>query len=139
MFEKGKDILLKLQLAAEMFTLSCIEIFPIFIIPVAFSFACTRFLEVDVQKRRRVRAELLFFSSFGAIGAFINYLSNGTMLENLLPSSVVAISFILHLFGIGRESKRGPLGSDILLIGCTGAAISFIFSSRYMILLFNPS
>jgi hypothetical protein len=134
--ERFSDAALTMQLAVSNLLNSTIEIFPAFVVPFLWTFFGSLLVQ-EGERTRSFRLEVFFFSCAGAVGAYINNLSRGSLLDNLIPSLVVGIAFLAQLLGLSKATGAVPMASPKVLVAAAGVALSFAVASRYFVLLFG--
>ena len=130
------DIEIKGTLALKSWLLTLIEIVPAFFFPLLWPFLASLVVEAD-QRSKSIRIEIFFFACAGAVGAYVNYLSRGSLLDNLIPSMVLLVAFLAQLLGLSRSAGKIPLVDPKVLLSGAGAALSFAIASRYFLLMFG--
>lgn len=135
MFEDERSVYLKVQLVAEDATLAFVELSPLIALPLLW-LAIVRVYSWIGRHRRCANfyPELLFFGLAGSAGAFINQKTQGTLLENMIPSLIMALTFALQLVGLTRGEK-GPLRTSGVFLAGGATAVCFVLASRYLDLL----
>ncbi len=114
-------------------------IFPIFIIPCVFALAVYLTVNFSESERDAAIEEILFFGLLGATASYVNYLSAGTFLDNIVPQLIVISTFIFQLLGLSVKAMDTPLSSRRVLIAASSGVVSFIFAARYIELAFGNS
>jgi hypothetical protein len=127
---------IKLRIVIERSVLSLLEVMPILLLPIlCFLFVWMIFWVTKRQAAAGTFSEILFFGFVGSVSAYLNQLSKGLMLENFVPSFIVAITFLFQLAGMTRKGMRRPLNEQRVLLAGTSAAVCFLFASRFLTLL----
>lgn len=135
MFEGENSAALKLKLVAEWAVLSSIELLPVVILPLLWVLILRLAGWFMAGPRTVASSELFFFAVVGSVGAYLNQLSGGTVLENLVPSFIIAITFLFQLAGLSMMGKAKPLREANVFLSGTGTAVCFMFASQYLAVL----
>lgn len=132
MFSGENALDIKLQLAFEQSVIAFVVVFPIFLIPLLWMLVVGSVGRIFKQPKFIGKSEMLFFGMVGSTSAYLNSLSEGSLLENVIPSFVVAITFLFQLAGLTRDGLNKPLASKSVFLSGAAAAVCFIFSTRYL-------
>ncbi len=143
-----ESFLLKAFIVYERLIVSMIEVLPILLAP--FAYLCCIFVAkysfmffgwvFSVKRQNHPptgRLEVLFFSLLGSFGAYLNYLSRDSLLENMVPSLVVLIVVSFQFYGLSKREGTVPFQNRSVLVSGIGAAVCFLISSRYINLIFD--
>ncbi|SMX32034.1 hypothetical protein [Actibacterium lipolyticum] len=130
-------ILGRFIVATQHFSLALIDLTPAILFALILPIFALKLVEFGEESQRLVAFELTFFSLIGVLIAYLTYLSLDTVLENLLPSLVVLLTFFFQLFGRTKSDANIPLGTRMTLVAGSLAVASFLLCSRYFNLLFG--
>jgi hypothetical protein len=76
--------------------------------------------------------ELVFFSTVSLAIAYLTQLSVATVMEVLLPSLIILLTFLFQLFVRARGKGEVPLGTFQAYASASTAVVSFIVNSSYL-------
>lgn len=125
-------ILSTLWVAGRGLLLSSIHVFPMFVVALAYSSMVAYMVNFSDESRRVAFFEILFFSFVGLAVAYVNFLTRGSLLEDLVPSFILAITFVFQLFGLSKGSQSVPLKTKKVFLSGVGSAVTFIFCTQYL-------
>ena len=122
-------ILLRVLIAFEKFLSAFADILPL----IFFSLLLAFILSVFVKKEAREFSflEISFFCLLGCIIAYLTFLSSNTILENLLPSIIILLTFLFKFFIEPKNSKNIKYNKVTVYLAGASLTLSFIVSSRY--------
>lgn len=143
-----ESFFLKIYIVYDRLIISIIEVLPILLAPLAylfciwvanfsFSFFSHIFFATKRSNPHTSRLEILFFSLLGSFGAYLNYLTRDSLLQNMVPSLVVLIIVSFQFYGLSNKNGMVPFRNRSVLIAGIGAAVCFLISSRYINLIFD--
>lgn len=98
-----------------------------------------RLVSFSESSSRLALVELSFFSVLGVLVAYLTNLSKDTVLQSLLPSLIVLLTFFFQLFGRTKADAHVPLGTKITFLSGTMTVVSFLVASRYFTLAFGST
>lgn len=137
MFEGENSLGIKAQLVIEKSVLALVEVSPLLILPLiwvgSICIICAIRFRIKSSDAKFEFSEVLFFGFIGSSAAYINELTQGSFLQNLVPSFVLAITFVFQLAGLSFSHK--PLSTSQVFLSASGTAICFVFASRYLSLM----
>lgn len=134
MFSGDKSAFLKIKIVIENSVLALIEVSPLILFPLIWSTFVILILLLMKSRTERFFSELLFFSLAGSTAAYLNKLTDGSVLENFVPSFVIAITFLFQLAGLSSKAMRKPIATRRVFLAGSGVAVGFILASRYLAL-----
>ena len=129
---------LKIYVVSRDYFIAFLEMAPVSIAPLMFALvtaACVRCFNRSAWKASSL--EVLFFGFAGAVAAYLNYLSVGSLLENAVPQLVVLMTIFFQLLGLSMNSASPPLYSGRVFVSGVACAVSFMLTSRYITRLFG--
>jgi hypothetical protein len=121
-----------LWIAGRGLILSAIHVTPMFLVAFIYSSVVTSIVTFTEESKRIAFFEILFFSFVGLAVAYVNFLTRGGLLQGLLPSFILAITFVFQLFGLSKGADRVPLKTKKVFLSGVGSAITFIFCTQYL-------
>jgi hypothetical protein len=123
-----------LWIAMRGLTLSAIHVIPMFLVALLYSLVVSTLVNFSDEAKRVAFFEILFFSFVGLAVAYVNFLTRGGLLEDLVPSFILAITFVFQLFGLSKGADSVPLKTKKVFLSGVGAAVTFIFCTQYLAL-----
>lgn len=127
-------ILSTLWIVGRGLALSAIHVTPMFLVALAYSAIVSAIVTFSDEAKRVAFFEILFFSFVGLGVAYVNFLTRGGLLQDLVPSFILAITFVFQLFGLSKGADKVPLKTKKVFLSGVGAAITFIFCTQYLAL-----
>ncbi|MEP3946126.1 hypothetical protein [Ascidiaceihabitans sp.] len=128
-------LVIEFQLVFEKFILAFLTLLPPFLFATIVVFSVVLFGHVSRRSLRLVKYQISFFSIIGVLIAYLASLTANTIVESLLPSLIVLLTFFFQLFGRSRSGGKVPLGSRLAFISGSSTVVTFLVSSRYFSLL----
>ena len=123
----------RLEESFEQFVLKLADYAPLLILVVALPWLLVRLSGYSRTRRKAAMLEVIFFSILGVAVAHLTILSQGSILANLLPSLIVAVTFVLQLLGRASIGGKVPLNTRSSFLSGTASVATFIVSYSYLL------